>query len=110
MKNRDHGALARGGVAEVGRPFVDALLDPRTAFAAPDVVANHAWLSREEKRLILWSWARDLLREVRDGAAEPADREPVLGALAWFDPAAADEFEGAFSALAPDPQDERARH
>jgi hypothetical protein len=98
------------GVAIVGRPFVDALLDPRTAFASPDVVANHAWLSREEKRLILSSWAGDLLRDARDGTVQTAACEAVLGTLARFDPAAADEFEGAFATLSPDREGGRAQN
>lgn len=110
MKSHSQGAPAPSAIAMVGRPFVEALLDPRSAFAAPDVVANHAWLSREEKRLILWSWARDLLREVRDGAAEPAACEPVLSVLARYDPAAADEFEGAFAALVSDREGGRVQH
>lgn len=108
MNSLKRGGPAQLGISMVGRPFVDALLDPRMAFAAPEVVAEHAWLSREEKRLILWSWARDLLRDVRDGAADLESREAVLSALAWFDPAAADEFEGAFAVLAPDPERSRA--
>lgn len=102
MKRQTQHASAHAGVAMVGRPFIDALLDPRAAFASPDVIAGHAWLSREEKRLILWSWARDLLRDVRDGAADPATSAAVLTALAPFDPAAADEFEGAFATIAAD--------
>ncbi len=109
MKSQTHGASMPPPTAMVGRPFVDALLDPRTAFASPDVVANHAWLSREEKRLILWSWARDILREARDATGE-AVPEPVLTALARFDPAAADEFEGAFAVLSADRRDGRAHH
>lgn len=110
MTTQSQGASAPVGIAIVGRPFVDALLDPRTAFASPDVVANHAWLSREEKRLIFWSWARDLLREARDGTAQTAACEAVLGALARFDPAAADEFEGAFATLSPDREGGRAQN
>ena len=74
MTIQSHGVSPPTGIAIVGRPFVDALLDSRTAFASPDVVANHAWLSREEKRLILWSWARDVLRDARGGP----QRQPGL--------------------------------
>lgn len=110
MTIQSHGVSPPTGIAIVGRPFVDALLDSRTAFASPDVVANHAWLSREEKRLILWSWARDVLRDARGGTVQTAAYEAVLGALARFDPAAADEFEGAFATLSPDREGERAQN
>ena len=110
MKSETVGATVSRGAALVGRPFVHALLDPRSAFASPDVVASHAWLSREEKRLILWSWARDLLRDVCEGTAEASAREPVLAALTLFDPAAADEFEGAFAALGSAREADRPQH
>ena len=110
MTIQSHGVSPPTGIAIVGRPIVDALLDSRTAFASPDVVANHAWLSREEKRLILWSWARDVLRDARGGTVQTAAYEAVLGALARFDPAAADEFEGAFATLSPDREGGRAQN
>ena len=110
MTIQSHGVSPPTGIAIVGRPFVDALLDSRTAFASPDVVANHAWLSREEKRLILWSWARDVFRDARGGTVQTAAYEAVLGALARFDPAAADEFEGAFATLSPDREGGRAQN
>ena len=110
MTIQSHGVSPPTGIAIVGRPFVDALLDSRTAFASPDVVANHAWLSREEKRLILWSWARDVLRDARRGTEQTAAYEAVLPALARFDPAAADEFEGAFATLSPDREGGRAQN
>lgn len=110
MKRQVQDASVPAGMAMVGRPFVDALLDPRTAFASPQAIADHAWLSREEKRLILWSWARDVLREARDGVAAPSAPEAVLAALARFDPAATDEFAGAFAAVAVGREGGRAEH
>lgn len=110
MKRQTQDASAPLPGAMVGRPFVDALLDPRTAFASPDVIADHPWLSREEKRLILWSWARDVLRDAHEGVAKPDPSAAVLSALTRFDPAAADEFEGAFAAVAADREGGRAQH
>ena len=85
-------------------PFIEMVLDPRAAFTSPDAVARHARLSREEKRVILWGWARDLLRQAHDGVSDIDEIEAALLALSWFDAAAAHEFEDVFPAGA-EPED-----
>jgi len=41
--------------------YVEALVDPGGMFRNPAEVAEDAWFSREEKRTVLLSWARDEL-------------------------------------------------
>lgn len=98
LSSADPKSAANHGAAPAVIPFIEMVLDPRAAFASPDAVARHARLSREEKRVILWGWARDLLREAHAGVSDGDEIEAALLALSWFDAAAAHEFEDVFPA------------
>ena len=98
LSSADPKSAATHAAAPAIIPFIEMVLDPRAAFASPDAVARHARLSREEKRVILWGWARDLLRQAHDGVSDIDEIEAALLALSWFDAAAAHELEDAFPA------------
>jgi len=85
--------------------FVEALIDPVNLFDHPRQVAEHPLFTREEKRTILLSWARDelaaeqvasrLAPELRTGSRIDA----VLDALAAFDQGAAAEYISAIASI-----------
>jgi hypothetical protein len=84
------------GASVAGRPFIDAVIEPGACFASPEALAEDPRLSREEKRLILISWAQYVLEALQDGGAEARFREAVLQQLAQLDPVAAEEYAAAF--------------
>lgn len=88
------------GASSPGRPFIDAVIEPGACFASPEAVAEDARPSREEKRLILISWAQYVLEALQDGGPDARIRESILAQLARVDPAAADEFAHAFAKAA----------
>ncbi len=81
--------------------YVEALVDPGNAFRNPAQVTEHAGFSREEKRTVLLSWARDelVLEQVANRTLpelKPRSRiDAVIDALAQFDPHAAAEYRAA---------------
>jgi hypothetical protein len=90
----------------VSRPsFVDALIDPVSVFDHPREVVQHPGLTREEKRTILLSWARDeLVAEQVTSRLAPELRvrsriDAVVEALATFDDAAAVEYTSAVAVI-----------
>jgi len=113
----------RTGVLQAGQPvpglcasqfsrpsFTEALVDPGGTFNDPGEVAGHPWFTREEKRTILLSWARDelLLEQVASRTLpelRPRSRiDAVIEALAWCDPMAAAEYRRAAASIrAPQP-------
>jgi len=103
------------GTAAVGMPgvealsFVEALVDPAGVFRHPGDVVAHPGLTREEKRTILLSWARDELVLEQVGHRTLPELGPrsridaVIDALARFDASAALEYRSAVASI-------RARH
>ncbi|MXQ11915.1 hypothetical protein [Microvirga makkahensis] len=97
--------------SQVPRPsLTEALVDPGSAFDDPGEVTGHPWFTREEKRTILLSWARDelLLEQVaRRSLPElrPRSRiDAVIAALSRYDPTAATEYRRAAASIrAPQP-------
>jgi hypothetical protein len=95
--------IAAAGTAEP--PFVEALVDPAGLFRDPMDVVEHPLLTREEKRTILLSWARDelVLEQVVNGTLpelRPKSRiDKVIHALSRFDALAAKEYRAAVSAI-----------
>jgi len=85
--------------------FTEALVDPVNLFRDPTEVVEHPWFTREEKRTILLSWARDelLLEQVANETLpelKPRSRiDAVIEALARFDAPAADEYLSAVAAI-----------
>jgi hypothetical protein len=85
--------------------YVEALVDPGGMFRNPAEVAEHAWFSREEKRTVLLSWARDelVLEQVASTALpelKPRSRiAAVIDALAQLDPHAAAEYRAAVRSI-----------
>jgi hypothetical protein len=91
------------GVSEPS--FVDALIDPAGVFAHPEEVVDHPWLTDEEKRTILLSWARDeLMAEQVSSHVAPELQvrsriDAVVEALSRFDASAAGEYLSAASTV-----------
>lgn len=85
--------------------FVEALVDPVNVFDHPRQVAEHPGFTREEKRTILLSWARDeLVAEQVTSRLAPelgirSRVDAVLDALAPFDGAAAAEYTSAVALI-----------
>ncbi len=85
--------------------YVEALVDPGSVFRNPAEVAEHPWFSREEKRTVLLSWARDelVLEQVANRTLpelKPRSRiDAVMDALAQFDPHAAAEYRSAVRSI-----------
>jgi hypothetical protein len=87
-------------------PFVlDALIHPGAVFAHPREVVDHPWLTDEEKRTVLLSWARDeIVAEQVAAHAAPNLRissriDAVAQALSRFDETAAREYRAAARAI-----------
>jgi hypothetical protein len=84
------------GVSEPS--FVEALVDPVSVFGHPQEVVGHSCFSDDEKRTILLSWARDELVAEQVASRVMPDLQvksridPVIDALAIFDPTAAAEY------------------
>lgn len=100
---RDDGFVVASGIAQP--PVVEALVDPGGSFRDPEDVAEHPLLTREEKRTILLSWARDELaleQVVNRSLPElrPNSRiDRVIRALSRFDALAAQEYRTAVSVI-----------
>lgn len=81
--------------------FVDALIDPASAFKGPADVVSHPGLRDDQKRIILLAWANDALGLEWADARELTDFEPVshldalIEALDRFDPDAAADYRAA---------------
>lgn len=88
-----------------GPSLTEALVDPASLFRDPAEVAEHPWFTREEKRTILLSWARDefALEQMADGSLfEPVPQsriDRVVDALARLDAPAASEYRAAIAAI-----------
>jgi hypothetical protein len=88
-----------------GPSFTEALVDPRSTFGDPSEVMDDPRFSREEKRTILLSWARDefLLEQMAHktppelGAGSQIDA--VIEALSQFDQQAAAEYRAAVDSI-----------
>ena len=84
---------------------VEALIDPANLFDHPREVVDHPQFTREEKRMILLSWARDeLVAEQVTSRISPdlqirSRIEAVVDALASFDRGAAAEYCAAASSI-----------
>ncbi len=84
---------------------VEALIDPANLFDHPREVVDHPQFTREEKRMILLSWARDeLVAEQVTSRLSPELQirsriEAVVDALASFDRGAAAEYCAAASSI-----------
>jgi len=106
------------GIKSSGVPtpsFVEALVDPVSIFGSPQDVVDDPWFSKEEKRTILLSWARDELvieqvagRDMPDLHAK-SRIDAVIEALALFDPPAAREYLGVIRAVRGSKSRKRAR-
>jgi hypothetical protein len=89
--------------------FVEALVDPVNVFADPVEVVEHPWLTPDEKRTILLSWARDELvleqvaKRVAPELAPKSRIDAMIEAHSQFDGPAAGEYLSAAAAI-------RARH
>jgi hypothetical protein len=85
--------------------FAEALADPAGVFREPTVIVEHPWLTHEEKRTLLLSWARDefALEQVASSALpelRPKSRtDQVIEALSRFDALAASEYRAALASL-----------
>ena len=81
--------------------FVDALIDPASAFARPADVIAHAGLTDDQKRIILLAWAHDALGLEMADARDLTEFAPVshlddlISALERFDPKAAADYRSA---------------
>lgn len=97
--------------SQVSRPsLTEALVDPGGTFSDPGEVVGYPWFTREEKRTILLSWARDelLLEQVASRTLpelRPKSRiDAVIEALSQCDPMAAAEYRRAAASIrAPQP-------
>lgn len=95
-------AMAPAGMA---LSHTEALVDPGGVFRNPADVVGHPWFTREEKRTVLLSWARDEL--VLEHMAKrslpelkPRSRiDAVIEALSQFDLNAAAEYRAAVGAI-----------
>jgi hypothetical protein len=89
--------------------YVEALVDPGGVFRDPAEIAEHPWFTREEKRTILLSWARDelVLEQVANRSLpelKPKSRiDRVVEALAQFDRNAAAEYRAAVRSIRAQP-------
>ncbi|MEE1612982.1 hypothetical protein [Microvirga sp. CF3016] len=85
--------------------YTEALVDPGGVFRNPADVVEHPWFTREEKRTVLLSWARDelVLEHMANRSLpelKPRSRiDAVIEALAQFDLNAAAEYRAAVSAI-----------
>jgi hypothetical protein len=85
--------------------YTEALVDPGGVFRNPADVVEHPWFTREEKRTVLVSWARDelVLENVANRSLpelKPRSRiDAVIEALSQIDPHGAAEFRAAVSAI-----------
>ena len=85
--------------------YTEALVDPGGVFRHPAEVVGHPWFTREEKRTVLLSWARDelVLEQVASRALpelKPRSRiAAVIDVLAQFDPHAAAEYRAAVRSI-----------
>ncbi len=85
--------------------FAEALVDPGGTFRDPTEVAEHPRFTREEKRAVLISWARDelMLEHVAKEALpelKPHSRiDAVVEALSHIDACAAAEYAKAAGAI-----------
>jgi len=91
------------------RFVLDALIQPGTVFGDPREVVEHPWLTEDEKRTVLLSWARDeLVAEQIAARAAPHLRiasriDAVAEALSRFDETAAREYRAAACAIRRQP-------
>lgn len=85
--------------------YTEALVDPGGVFQHPADVVEHPWFTREEKRTVLLSWARDelVLEHMANRSLpelKPRSRiDAVIEALAQFDLNAAAEYRAAVSTI-----------
>ena len=85
--------------------YTEALVDPGSVFRDPDEVVGHPCFTREEKRTILLSWARDELvfeQVANRTLPELKSRsriDLVIEALCKFDASAAAEYGTAVAAI-----------
>ncbi len=85
--------------------YTEALVDPGGVFQDPADVIGHPCFTREEKRTILLSWARDelVLEQVANRTLpelKPRSRiDPVIEALCKFDASAAAEYGTTVAAI-----------
>ena len=85
--------------------YTEALVDPGGVFQDPADVIGHPCFTREEKRTILLSWARDelVLEQVANRTMpelKPRSRiDLVIAALCKFDTSAAAEYGTAIAAI-----------
>ncbi len=85
--------------------YTEALVDPGSVFQDPAQVVGHPCFTREEKRTILLSWARDelVLEQVANRTLpelKPRSRiDPVIEALCKFDASAAAEYGTTVAAI-----------
>jgi hypothetical protein len=85
--------------------YTEALVDPGSVFRNPEEVVGHPCFTREEKRTILLSWARDelVLEQVANRTMpelKPRSRiDLVIAALCKFDTSAAAEYGTAIAAI-----------
>jgi hypothetical protein len=85
--------------------YTEALVAPGSVFRDPAQVVGHPCFTREEKRTILLSWARDelVLEQVANRTLpelKPRSRiDPVIEALCKFDASAAAEYGTAVAAI-----------
>ncbi|HEX2135628.1 MAG TPA: hypothetical protein VHG30_06925 [Microvirga sp.] len=89
--------------------FVDALVDPGSVFRDPAEVVEHPFLTDQEKRTILLSWARDELAIEQVASKSLPELRPrsridaLIEALSRFDPSAAAEYLSAADSIRCDP-------
>ena len=105
LANANQQTPAIDGPGPSERSFVEALVDPASVFRDPEEVVHHPWLTHQEKRTILLSWARDeLVAEQVTSRLAPELRvrsriDAVVEALATFDDAAAVEYTSAVAVI-----------
>jgi hypothetical protein len=100
---------AGGSDGGSGPCFVEALIDPVSVFDHPREVVEHPLFTKEEKRMVLLSWARDeLVAEQVTSRLAPELRirsriDVVVESLAAFDRGAAAQYATAVAAIRTHP-------